>query len=389
MDFKTFKNRAPHVIKAGFPVMLRGNHGIGKSEVVYQLAKEMGYGIIERRVSQMGEGDLIGMPDKGMKQFNNKKMKTTKWLPTDWYAEACQSPVFLYLDELDRGTLEVRQGIFELADSRKIYGNELHPGTVVISSINGGGDNGDCYQVAELGLAEFSRWWVVDIKPTHEEWFAYLRTKESVPKSIYTFVTNNTAFIDTPVDTITPGQKHATRRSWMRLCETIHKMNDDEKKDEELVFDIAEGFLGMEIASLLSRHLTVFHEQVTVKDLFIEGKFEKIEHWNQNDHMGFLEEIRKEDYFNKREYTNTELDNITKYIRMLPQEVFMVYWEEINMTSIKYVEDLKSSDPEDFKDTLSYYFHMHDDKKIRDYICDMMNEVVRKKDEDDKKEQSA
>jgi hypothetical protein len=32
----------------------------------------------------------------------------------------------LFLDEVDRATLEVRQGIFELTDSRKLNGHYLH-----------------------------------------------------------------------------------------------------------------------------------------------------------------------------------------------------------------------------------------------------------------------
>ena len=38
VDFKTFVNLAPSVSAARLPVLLRGRHGIGKSQVVYQLA---------------------------------------------------------------------------------------------------------------------------------------------------------------------------------------------------------------------------------------------------------------------------------------------------------------------------------------------------------------
>ena len=39
IDFKNFLNVVPHVAAAKFPVLMRGRHGIGKSQVVYQLAE--------------------------------------------------------------------------------------------------------------------------------------------------------------------------------------------------------------------------------------------------------------------------------------------------------------------------------------------------------------
>ena len=62
VDFKTFRNVAPHVIAVRKPVLLRGRHGVGKSEVVYQVAEDLGLPVVERRASQMTEGDLIGLP---------------------------------------------------------------------------------------------------------------------------------------------------------------------------------------------------------------------------------------------------------------------------------------------------------------------------------------
>ena len=62
IDFATFNSVVAHVIDAGFPVLIRGRHGIGKSEVVYQFAAERGLPVVERRASQMTEGDLMGLP---------------------------------------------------------------------------------------------------------------------------------------------------------------------------------------------------------------------------------------------------------------------------------------------------------------------------------------
>ncbi len=108
IDFKTFLSIVPHIIEARFPILTRGRHGIGKSTLVYQLAKQMDLEVVERRASQMTEGDLLGLP----KVENN----VTQWLAPEWLHTACNKPVILFLDEVDRATMEVRQGIFELCD---------------------------------------------------------------------------------------------------------------------------------------------------------------------------------------------------------------------------------------------------------------------------------
>ena len=63
VDFATFLSVVPHILDAKLPVLLRGRHGVGKSEVVYQTAAVRGLPVVERRASQMTEGDLLGLPD--------------------------------------------------------------------------------------------------------------------------------------------------------------------------------------------------------------------------------------------------------------------------------------------------------------------------------------
>jgi MoxR-like ATPase len=148
VDFKTFLKIVPHVVDIKKPVLLRGRHGIGKSEIVYQFAAEKQLPVVERRASQMTEGDLLGLP--------SVEGNVTSWCAPDWLHRACNEPVVLFLDEVDRAIPEVRQGIFELTDSRKISGNVLHPDTLIFAAVNGG-EHGSQYQVGEMDPAELDR----------------------------------------------------------------------------------------------------------------------------------------------------------------------------------------------------------------------------------------
>ena len=160
VDFATFLNVAPHIIAGRLPILIRGRHGVGKSEVVYMIAKNMGLPVVERRASQMTEGDLLGLPDTADTSINGRK--ATTWNAPDWLVTACEQPVVLFLDEVDRATMEVRQGLFELTDSRKINGWHLHQDTIIIAAVNGG-EHGAQYQVGEMDPAELDRWTVFDV----------------------------------------------------------------------------------------------------------------------------------------------------------------------------------------------------------------------------------
>ena len=194
IDFKNLLLVLPHVTSANHPVLLRGRHGIGKSSVVYQYASALGMPVVERRASQMTEGDLLGLPtvDEGV----------TSFCPPDWFATACDNGVVLFLDEVDRATLEVRQGIFELCDSRKLAGHALHPDTLIFAAVNGGTHAGAAsYQVGEMDPAELDRYTVFDVEPSIDDWVTW--SVDNCDALVTDFIRNNTEHLST---TTTPSR---------------------------------------------------------------------------------------------------------------------------------------------------------------------------------------
>ena len=186
VDFATFSQIVNHVTAVRKPVLLRGRHGIGKSTVVYQFADKNNLEVVERRASQMTEGDLVGLP--------TIEDKSTTFNPPDWFKAACDRPVVLFLDEVDRATLEVRQGIFELTDSRKLNGHNLHPDTLVFAAVNGG-EHGSQYQVGEMDPAELDRWTVFDIDPTVEDWLSWA-SDAGISPEIWNFINQNRTHLE-------------------------------------------------------------------------------------------------------------------------------------------------------------------------------------------------
>jgi hypothetical protein len=211
-------------LNAGYPVLLRGAHGIGKSEIMYQVGKELGLRVVEQRVSQLTEGDVIGMPNaKGGKVG---KYNTTRFNPPAWFATACHEAVLLFLDEVDRGSREVRQAIFQLNDSRRLGEYELHPGTRVVAATNGG-HHGKNYQVYEMDFAETSRYQVVDVRPDFREWRAWAEKTGAVAPILVDFISMNVDknFAPPPNPKAATWEVFPNPRQWVRLSNILGKAN--------------------------------------------------------------------------------------------------------------------------------------------------------------------
>jgi MoxR-like ATPase len=335
VDFKTFTEVAPLVAlqgdKAGFPVLLRGRHGVGKSQVVYQTAAKLGLPVIERRASQMTEGDLVGLP--------STDGNTTSFNPPDWFAQACSEPVALFLDEVDRATIEVRQGIFELTDSRKLNGHILHPRTVIFAAVNGG-DHGAQYQVGEMDPAELDRWTVFDVEPTIEDWLAW--AKENVNGLVWDFINQNRAHLEHN-DDFEPNKVYPSRRSWDRLNQTLERADVlREGESNPVVFNLAASFVGFEAAVAFNDFVKEYSRQVSISDILDDGALDKVADFGINDHSALVEKFGGSEVF-KSALSETQVANLAGYFLTLPSEVAMKLWSVLGEGDVSNVTGLHQS----------------------------------------------
>ena len=320
VDFKTFVKLAPAVSAARLPVLLRGRHGVGKSQVVYQLAANMGLPVVERRASQMTEGDLVGLPsiDGNRTTFN----------PPDWFKEACEEPVCLFLDEVDRATLEVRQGIFELTDSRKLNGHHLHEDTIIFAAINGG-EHGESYQVNEMDPAELDRWSVWDLEPTVEDWLAW--GKENVDSLIWDFINQNRSHLEHAGD-IEPNKRYPSRRSWDRLDKVLKSA--DAQEAGPAMFNLAQSFVGFEAAVALNDYAQNYERVVTVEQLLNGERVDALAAFSLNEHCAMIEKIDAEEIC-KCEFSDAHVKNLADYFVTLPSEAAMKLWSVISTAGVQ------------------------------------------------------
>ena len=327
VDFNTFLNVVPHILRSRLPVLLRGRHGVGKSQVVYMIASDMDMPVVERRASQMTEGDLLGLPDTADTTINGRK--ATTWNAPDWLVTACEQPVVLFLDEVDRATLEVRQGLFELTDSRKLNGWYLHEDTLIVAAVNGG-EHGAQYQVGEMDPAELDRWTVFDVEPTDEDWLTW--AKDGVVDTIvWDFINQNRQHLEHKTD-FEPNKVYPSRRSWDRFNKSAVPAGVfEEGGDQDLLFNLATAFLGFEAAVALKDFVDKYEWQVTIEDILDNGELSRTTQWGINDHAAMIEKFEATNTF-AEDLTEVQIGNLAEYFVSLPSEVAMKLWTVLGDT---------------------------------------------------------
>lgn len=328
VDFATLARLLPHVIRARKPILIRGRHGIGKSEIVYQLSPKIAsyigmkdksyvYPVVERRASQMADaGDLMGLP-----QLDGE---TTQFLPMKWFYQACTQPCILFLDEVDRAPSDVRQAIFELTDSRKIAGHSLHPETVIVACVNGGqGENQ--YQVGEMDPAELSRWTVFDVKPSVQDWLDYAKDKVAI--EMWDFIRQNPSFLEHNQGEFEPNKVYPARRSWFRLNEALNGTNLIEDAPADLLY-LANAFVGQEAATTFHEFAKHYSKQVSVEDVVNKGKFDKVKNFEINQQLALIEKMAESKLL-KETLDAKQLENLARFFFIIKGELAMKLWEVV------------------------------------------------------------
>src|SRR5574344_423089 len=148
-------------------IMVCGKHGIGKSQIITDFFTTQGMKVVPLFLGQMSDpGDLIGLPDR-----DNVSLKT-RFLPPFWLPSD-DTPVVLFLDELNRARPEVLQTIMDLALNRTLAGRRLPQGSRIVSAVNAG----DEYQLTDLDPALVSRFNIYTFNPSSDEWLKWATKK--------------------------------------------------------------------------------------------------------------------------------------------------------------------------------------------------------------------
>ena len=370
MSIKTFKDVAAR-LPPWTSVLLRGGHGIGKSQVIRQVVAKIRrmhvdgktpknvvnvdmskykdlkdfFKVIDRRLSQTTEGDIVGLP--------STDGECTRFNPPDWYKLGCDIPIVIFLDELNRATPEVMQAAFQIILDRELNGQKLHPETRVYSAIN----TGSSYTVNEVDPALIDRFFVIDLVTDEAEWCEWASDPDpeqggNLDPLFPDFIMSakrakGGGWLYPPKDADI-GERTTSPRSWVMAHNALKYADLLDKPTDSLFYSICIGFLGVEAAVAFRDYAKDVGNRITGEDVvnhYLQDKLlrAKVKRRKQGALNDVIDKVA--DYVtggNIIALTEVQGKNIEQLIKDLPDELKVSLWGKLTASGVARINLAKS-----------------------------------------------
>jgi hypothetical protein len=159
-------------------VMLHGQPGVGKSQVVHQVAKDLGMKVIDLRLSQLDPVDLRGIPFVDRED----KEKITKWIPPEFLPR--EPNVLLFLDEINSAPQGTQAAAYQLILDRRLGSYKLPEDCFVVGAGNRLQDRAIVHQ---MSTALKNRMVHIDYDANLEDWTEWA-VKSNIELSVLSFI---------------------------------------------------------------------------------------------------------------------------------------------------------------------------------------------------------
>jgi len=239
-------------IEVDQPVFIWGPPGVGKSEIVAQVASEMNYGLTDIRLNLYDPVDVKGFP------VPNHDTKTMAWYPLGLLppekikGKPNTTKGIVFLDEMTSAEPSMQKIGYQLVLDRCIGETKLPKGWLPIGAGNREGDRSNVFRMPSALANRFVH---LDFDVSLDDWCAYAISKGVSSKLIgfLRFRSNLLHHFNGGVDRAFP-----TPRSWM----AVNKMLQSSSIPANAL-DLYSGAVGQGAASELIAYLRVYEDLPT------------------------------------------------------------------------------------------------------------------------------
>lgn len=167
------------MFKQNLPVLVKGSPGIGKSDIVAQAAKSLGWELIISHPVVADPTDYKGLPFVvgGNAEFlpfgDLRKLLDTK------------TPLIYFLDDLGQATPAVQSAVMQLLLARQINGHKISPLVTFVAATNGRADKANVSGILEPVKSRFAS--IVELEVKTSDWLEWA-WKNGMPHELTSFI---------------------------------------------------------------------------------------------------------------------------------------------------------------------------------------------------------
>lgn len=207
------------------PVLLEGRHGIGKSQLIEQAARELKVGCIVRDLSLMEPPDLIGLP--------RMESGRTCYAPPSFLPSHGEG--LLVLEELNRSERYMMAPCLQLLTARTLNDYELPDGWLCVAAIN---PSSDGYDTTELDPALLSRFVHFEVVPCVTTWMDWAKTS-GIHASVLGFVSQTPDIFEAA---------ESNPRTWSYVSDVLKAYETQDVENENMLLTLVSGLVGHPLA---------------------------------------------------------------------------------------------------------------------------------------------
>lgn len=289
------------------PILIVGPHGVGKSEILEQCARELDLQFISRDLSLMEPPDLVGLPYCNGRQ--------TVYAPPAFLPQGGRG--LLVFEELNRCERYLQAPCLQLLTSRCLNDYRLPPGWLPVAAINPSEEE---YSVNPLDPALLSRFVQVQVQPDRQEWLEWAR-QEDLHASVIRYVEDDESVFDS---------RESNPRAWAYVS-TLLKTSQQTRSSSQALRAAVMGLVGDTRGTAFLRTLTQTLKPLSAQEILnsYTKRTQDVQAWLQQGRVDLLEtslQFLLKCLQPQAEYEATLEDphqwaNLTHFLRDLPGDL--------------------------------------------------------------------
>lgn len=254
------------------PIFALGKPGVGKTETLSALAKELGIGYCEFRVASMTLVDVLGMPHEIEQE---KGGMVTLWSPNGLLPneERDGAVGILALDEITAAKPEMRTTLLQLLDSRRQVASYKFPEHWVCIAIGNDDESGADYQgiespfIGRCGLKML-------LDPDFDDWKPWA-LQHDINTTILAFIESDKSKLNT-FDPSADVEVYASQRDWANFSKFLNHLeacNGGAPLDEMTVSLFAKASVGEKVGPEFAMYYR-YNTQIVSAEALLNGTAE-------------------------------------------------------------------------------------------------------------------
>ena len=252
-----------HAIRKKRPIFLWGPPGIGKSDIIHQIGKQMNAKVIDVRLSLWEPTDIKGIP------YFDSNIGKMVWAPPlelpDEELAAKHENIVLFLDEMNSAAPAVQAAAYQLILNRKVGTYTLPDNVYIVAAGNREADKGVTYRMPSPLANRFVH---LEMTVNFDDWFEWA-VDNGIHQDVVGFLTFSKKDLY-DFDPKSPSRSFATPRSWSFVSDLL-----EDDLGESTTTDLVSGAVGEGLAVKFMAHRKVASQMPNPADI-ISGKVKEL-----------------------------------------------------------------------------------------------------------------